>query len=334
MQLLSNFNLKAYNTFGISASSDWYFSFESEKELVEGFSENTFQPPFLILGGGSNLLFTSDYKGTVIHPQNEGFEIIKEDNNNSYVVVQAGVEWDRFVEWTCENNLWGVENLSLIPGNVGAAPVQNIGAYGCEAKDVIAEVRCFDIEKKDIVVLSNDECEFGYRDSVFKNTLKNVIVVSVTFRLCKNSAPQLSYANLKEEVEKRGAADLKTIRETIISVRESKLPDPDEFGNAGSFFKNPVVSKDEAERVLESFPKAVNYPLPDGNVKFAAGWLIDNAGLKGYKNETVGVHDKQALVLINRGGASGSDVVALAEHIQSVVNGLYGITLEPEVLYL
>lgn len=331
--IYSNYDISALNTFHIQAKAKKYYAFSSLDELKEVKKDELIQP-FLILGGGSNLLFTSDFGGTIFHPCNKGIEVIGTQTDKVYVKVQAGEVWDDFVAWACGHNLWGVENLSLIPGNVGASPVQNIGAYGSEAKDAIHEVECYDLQTAESFMLSKEDCEFSYRNSVFKHDYKHAVVVSVTFCLNTQANPQLSYSNLQQAVESKGEISLSTIRNTIIEIRESKLPDPEKIGNAGSFFKNPVVSAVQAKQLIESFPAAVHYPLENGNVKFAAGWLIDSAGLKGYRSGPAGVHENQALVLVNYGGAKGEDIVGLSEFIQKTVFERYGIELEPEVLFI
>jgi len=334
ISIISNYDISHLNTFHVKAEARSYLPFYSKDDLVSACDRKMIEEPILVLGGGSNLLFTADFKGTIVHPCNKGIEIVENEQDVVFVRVQAGEIWDDFVAWACENDFWGVENLSLIPGNVGASPVQNIGAYGSEAKDAVFEVECFDLKENVFFTLSNDDCKFGYRDSIFKHTYEHAVVVSVIYKLSRHVNPQLSYSNLKDSVLANGEPNLLNIRNTIIKIREQKLPDPDKLGNAGSFFKNPVLDAESARVLLSTYPDAVHYNLANGDVKFAAGWLIDNAGLKGYKQGSVGVHQNQALVLVNYGGACGADIVKLAEYIQNTVSEKYGISLEPEVLYI
>ena len=267
-------------------------------------------------------------------PRNEQIEILSEGNEGVYVRVGAGLEWDELVAWSVERGLWGLENLSLIPGKVGAAPVQNIGAYGAEAKDTIASVEMFFPEQGAFVTLAAEHCGFGYRESVFKHTLKGrVIITSVTFYLSTVAAPKLGYGDVEREVEARGGVSLTNIREAICAIRRAKLPDTAVTGNAGSFFKNPIVEASVAQNLLEQYPDMPHYPTTDTTkVKLAAGWLIDQCGLKGYSEGNVGVHSRQALVLVNTtGNATGSEVIAFAGKVCQTVAQKFGITIEPEV---
>lgn len=329
-----NYNIQHLNSFGISVLTESYFSFTKTEELIHFFQ--THQPSkFFILGGGSNLLFTQNYNGTLIHPQNSEINIVGKDENHTYIEADAGVEWDKFVEYCVENSFHGIENLSLIPGNVGASPVQNIGAYGVEAKDVIFKVNGYHLEKKELVSYTNNECQFDYRDSIFKNGLKNkIIITSVVFRLNNKANYLLEYGSIKEDIEKLGEINLINIRKVIINTRNAKLPDPEEIGNAGSFFKNPVVTSQEAKQLLASFPNAPYYKLEDGNYKIPAGWLIEQCGWKGKRAGNAGVHPKQALVLINKGGASGDEILELANMIKKSVSEKFNIELEKEVITL
>jgi UDP-N-acetylmuramate dehydrogenase len=249
------------------------------------------------------------------------------------VKVGAGVEWDDLVEWSVERGLWGIENLSLIPGKAGAAPVQNIGAYGVEAKDVIRSVDMYFVEGDNFVTLAAEHCGFGYRESVFKHMLKGrVVITAIDIELSKEANPRLGYGDVVREVEARGGATLANIRDAICSIRRSKLPDTAVLGNAGSFFKNPIVEREVAERLLAEFPEMPSYPATEeGKVKLAAGWLIDKAGMKGYKEGNVGVHERQALVLVNLGGATGGEVIAFAEKVVEKVRERFGIEISPEV---
>ncbi len=329
------FSLQKYNTFGIDACADTFFSYNNIDDLIL-FLQNDFnmKQPFFILGGGSNVLFTNDYHGTIIHPETKGITITHEDGNDVYVAVAAGEIWDDFVQWAVDNNLHGVENLSFIPGCVGASPVQNIGAYGSEAKDSIYEVHCITIADQTRKIFSKEECAFGYRDSIFKHECANqYIVETVVFKLQKDAPFNLSYGSLNTLLDEN-TATLQTVRETIIQIRKEKLPDPKEIGSAGSFFKNPIIPEEQANKLREKFEKIVTYPAPNGNIKVAAGWLIDSLGFKGFCIGGAKVHEKQALVLTNAGNATGTDVVALAQHIQKEVKQTYNIQIEPEVIFL
>ena len=331
----NNFSLKKFNTFGIDAETTIFFSFNKKDELTS-FLKNDFRYdlPFYILGGGSNILFTKNYAGTIIHPETKGIEIIQENDTDVFVKVAAGEIWDDFVQWAVDNNLHGAENLSFIPGCVGASPVQNIGAYGSEAKDVIYEVHCIDIKTQQTRIFTNEECEFGYRDSIFKHECAGkYIVTDVVYKLKKNAPFNLNYGILKNAIDE-STATLQTVRNGIISVRKEKLPDPKEIGSAGSFFKNPVVPNEKAQELKSKFPEIVTYPAPNGNIKIAAGWLIDSLGFKGFKIGEAKVHEKQALVLTNAGNATSNDVISLAKHIQEKVFEKYGVSIEPEVIYL
>ncbi len=331
----NNFSLKNFNTFGIDAKAKVFFSYQNTYEL-EQFLKTDFRSdmPFYVLGGGSNILFTGDYAGTIIHPETKGIDIVGEEGNTVFVKVAAGEVWDDFVCWAVEHKLHGVENLSFIPGCVGASPVQNIGAYGSEAGDSIHEVHCIAIADQAQKVFTKKECCFGYRDSIFKHEAAGkYIVTEVVYALQKEAPFNLNYGSLKNVIDEQ-TATLQTVRDGIIQTRKAKLPDPKEIGSAGSFFKNPVVEATVAEKLHIQFPAMVTYPAPEGKIKIAAGWLIDSLGLKGYQIGGAKVHDHQALVLTNAGGATSSDVVALAEYIQKQVLETYGITIEPEVIYL
>lgn len=329
------FSLQKYNTFGIDACADIFFSYNNIDDLIS-FLQNDFdkEKPFFILGGGSNVLFTSNYQGTIIHPETKGITITQEDDNDVFVAVAAGEIWDDFVQWAVDNNLHGVENLSYIPGCVGASPVQNIGAYGSEAKDAIHEVHCISIADQTRKIFSKEDCKFGYRDSIFKHECANkYIVETVVFKLQKDAPFNLSYGSLNTMIDEK-TATLQKVRETIIQIRKEKLPDPKEIGSAGSFFKNPIIPEMQANTLREKFPKMVTYPAPNNNIKVAAGWLIDSLGFKGFSIGGAKVHEKQALVLTNAGNATGNDVVALAQHIQKEVKQTYNIQIEPEVIFL
>jgi UDP-N-acetylmuramate dehydrogenase len=328
-----NFPLKKYNTFGLDYWAECFISLKSEDELIryiEGVPN--FPSPWLILGGGSNILFTEDFRGTILHPENEDIKI--EDRTNDYVIVSAGsgTNWDRFVEWCVDNNLGGLENLSLIPGNTGAVPVQNIGAYGVEAKDALHQVKAISLHNGLERYFSNEECRFGYRDSIFKNVDKGkYLITRVFFKLTVNHLYSLSYGSLEEEVSRLGDRNLKNVRKAVINIRRSKLPDPSLIGNAGSFFKNPLVSDNTAEELKKQYHKMPIYDDLSGNKKIAAGWLIEHCGWKGKRIGDAGVHEKQALVIVNYGNATGKQIFDLSESVKKSVYEKFGIYLEREV---
>jgi len=304
------------------------------KELKDYFSDPGLSKlPLLMLGGGSNLLLTKNYEGLVSKNELSGIEILTADNS-VFVKSAAGENWHDLVLFTIKNNLGGIENLSLIPGSVGAAPMQNIGAYGVEVKDVFHELEAYEIATGKIKKFNAQQCSFGYRESVFKQELKNQFVItSVTLKLTKNPTLNTSYGAINDELKKRGITNptIKDVSDAVISIRQSKLPDPKEIGNSGSFFKNPVIAKSKFFALKEKFPDIVNYPVDDNNVKLAAGWLIENAGWKGKTIGNYGVHKNQALVLVNYGGANGNDIYQLSEDILKSVKMLYDVELEREV---
>jgi UDP-N-acetylmuramate dehydrogenase len=328
-----NHDLKELNSFHVEQKCLKLITFERAEELDQIFSEEHKPERWYVLGGGNNILFTQDYDGVLIHPIGQGVEIIAEDEQSVTINVQAGVEWDDMVAWCVEHDLWGAENLSLIPGSVGASPVQNIGAYGAEAKDIISRVHLFSTTEYQHKTLTKEECRFAYRESIFKQELKGkVIITSVDFTLSKQAKPNLHYGDVCQRVEELGGATLKNIREAICSIRNEKLPDTSKLGNAGSFFKNPIVAKERAEELKQQHDNMPIYPTADPmKAKLAAGWLIDKAGMKGYRTEKVGVHSRQALVLVNHGGACGRDVIELSEQVQQRVWECFGIRIEPEV---
>ena len=333
IRVFENSDLSARNSFKVHQQAAKIVEFDSNSDLQQIFAEQV-TDRWMVMGGANNILFTRDIDFPIIIPHNEQIEILSEGNEGVYVRVGAGLEWDELVAWSVERGLWGLENLSLIPGKVGAAPVQNIGAYGAEAKDTIASVEMFFPEQGAFVTLAAEHCGFGYRESVFKHTLKGrVIITSVTFCLSKVAAPKLGYGDVEREVEARGGVSLTNIREAICAIRRAKLPDTAVTGNAGSFFKNPIVEASVAQNLLEQYPDMPHYPTTDTTkVKLAAGWLIDQCGLKGYSEGNVGVHSRQALVLINTtGNATGSEVIAFAGKVCQTVAQKFGITIEPEV---
>ena len=336
MNIQKNASLLAFNTFGIDAKADYIIEYTSAEELQEVLrSEIVKQNKLLHVGSGSNLLFMKDFNGVVLHSAIQFIEKISEDADSVCIEVGAGVVWDDFVAHSVENGWGGIENLSLIPGETGASAVQNIGAYGVEVQDVIVEVKTVDVETVSVHTFLNAECHYGYRESIFKNELKGkCIVTSVVFKLEKNPSFKLNYQHLEEEVLKTGDVNLQNIRKTIIAVRESKLPDPKVYGNAGSFFMNPVIAKSAFNALQAQYPQMPHYYVSETEEKVPAGWLIDQCGWKGKQIGNAGVHDKQALVLVNKGGAIGAEIVHLAEEIQKSVEERFGIVLKPEVNYI
>jgi UDP-N-acetylmuramate dehydrogenase len=328
-----NFSLKSFNTYGLDYRADIFISLDSEEEaeqLIKSGNQITY--PILILGGGSNLLFISDFNGVLIHPLFEGINI--EEEKPDYVIVSAGagMNWDSFVKWAVNHGFGGIENLSLIPGNVGASPVQNIGAYGVEVKNTIYKVRAVSLTDGKLREFSNAECRFGYRDSIFKKDLKGkYLITRVFYRLTTIPSFVTEYGSLRDEAEKLGFLTLKRVRKAVINIRKSKLPDPSVIANAGSFFKNPVVSISEAEILRYKYPDIPSYTDPSGAIKLAAGWLIEQCGWKGKRIGDAGVHDKQALVLVNHGKATGKEIYDLSERIRESVYEKFGVKLEREV---
>lgn len=332
MQIFNNISLKKFNTFSLDYLAESIIEIVSEEEAMALFSDSAqLKKPVLILGGGSNILFTSDFSGTIIKPCISGISVESEDKDSVVVSAGAGVKWDDLVEWCVERDYSGLENLALIPGNVGATPVQNIGAYGVEVKDLIEGVNTVSIADGSAKYFTNKECNFGYRTSIFKEKLKGkYLITRVFFKVSKSFNPNLGYGSLKEEVEKEGKVTLRNVRNSVVSIRKSKLPDPEITGNAGSFFKNPVVRMGLAERLKELYPGIPVYNDRPGYVKLAAGWLIDQCGWKGTRRGDAGVHDKQALVLVNYGNARGSDIYILSEDIRKSVKEKFGVSLERE----
>ena len=332
IRFYKDINISERNSFHVQQTAKRLVEFDRAEELPELFAtygaENWY-----VLSGGNNILFTKDIDALLITPCDDRIEIIAEENERVRVKVGAGVEWDDLVAWSVERGLWGIENLSLIPGKAGAAPVQNIGAYGVEAKDAIRAVEMYFVEGGNFITLAAEHCDFGYRESVFKHSLKGrVIITAIEIELSKVANPRLDYGDVIREVEARGGATLANIRDAICSIRRSKLPDTAVLGNAGSFFKNPIVDAAIAERLRAEYPEMPSYPTKEeGKVKLAAGWLIDKAGLKGYKEGNVGVHERQALVLVNLGGATGGEVIAFACKVVAQVREKFGIEISPEV---
>lgn len=333
MKIFQNISLKGYNTFGLDYKADSLILPASEEEIVLILSDkNRIKAPLLVLGGGSNILLTSDFHGAIIKPVMDNVAIEQRNEKHAVVSADAGVNWDFFVEWCVANHLAGIENLSLIPGNVGAVPVQNIGAYGVEVKDHIQKVRALRISDLSVREFSAEECEFKYRSSIFKTRLKGQFIVTrVYFRLNIHPEFRLSYGLVNEEAIKLGGPSLQTIRQAVINIRRNKLPDPEITGNAGSFFKNPVIDKSAAEKLNEQYPHLPLYPEPSGEIKIAAGWLIEQCGWKGKMAGNVLIHEKQALVITNPGNASGKEIYEVSEEIRKSVLKKFGIDLEREV---
>ena len=324
-------SLLPYNTFGIDVSASRFLEYASVAELKEYIAQGAVTTPFLHIGGGSNLLFTKDYDGLILHSRIGGIEVTAEDSQTVSLRVGAGVVWDDFVACCVEHGWYGAENLSLIPGEVGASAVQNIGAYGVEVKDLITAVETVNVQGYGRVY-SVEECEYAYRSSIFKRPEnKSVFVTYVCFRLSKEERYTLDYGTIRQELAKYPAPTLPIVRKVIIEIRESKLPDPKVMGNAGSFFMNPIVAKEKLEALQRDYPRIPYYELPDGRVKIPAGWMIDQCGWKGKSLGPAAVHDKQALVLVNRGGAKGSDIVALSDAVRASVRDKFGIDIHPEV---
>lgn len=324
--------LRQRNSFHVEEQAERLIEFDREEDLDLIFGKGR-PERWYVLGGGNNILFTRRFEGTLIKPAATGITVIGEDADTVTLRAEAATDWDRMVAWCVERGLWGAENLSLIPGTVGASPVQNIGAYGAEAAGIIYRVHLYDTLRREHVTLEKADCRFAYRDSIFKHEMRGrTVITAVELRLGKHHAPNLAYGDLKAQVEARGGASIANIRDAVCAIRRSKLPDPDTLGNAGSFFKNPVVDNATAERLREEDPACPVYPVSaHGMCKLAAGWLIDRAGLKGFRMGRVGVHERQALVLVNFGGATGNEVIALARYVQDRVFDRFGVRIEPEV---
>ncbi|MDB5773483.1 MAG: murB [Burkholderia sp.] len=338
LSIQRDFSLRPHNTFGIDAKAHAYLKVNTPDLLREVRASQALAGlPRLVLGGGSNLLLTGDFAGLVLHMCMKGIAVVGEDAHATYVRAAAGENWHDFVRWTLAQGLGGLENLSLIPGSVGAAPIQNIGAYGAEVKDCFHELTAFDMVEGRSFTLDKAACDFRYRDSVFKHRLRErAVILDVTFALLKQWKPNVQYVDVAQELAARGI-EVPTafdISDAVIAVRTRKLPDPAVIGNAGSFFKNPIVSAQQCNELLGRHPNLVSYAQPDGSFKLAAGWLIDQCGWKGRSLGAAGVYEKQALVLVNRGGASGKDVAKLAAAIQADVRARFGVMLEPEPIFV
>ncbi len=333
MNIQQNVSLKKYNTFGIDVKATQFVSIDNEKDLLQLLKENT--TPLFVISGGSNMLLTKAIDALVVHINTLGVEV-KRFDDYALVTAKAGENWHDFVQFCIQENLGGLENLSLIPGCVGSAPIQNIGAYGVELKDCFVSCKAIHRETFQERLFVKEDCQFGYRNSIFKKEVKDqYIITEVTFKLTiKNHRLNTSYGAIEDQLMQKNVVTptLKDVAQAVIAIRKSKLPDPNVLGNSGSFFKNPIIPKNQYSELLKKFPNAPHYPVSDNLVKVPAGWLIDNAGFKGYSYKNAGVHDKQALVLVNRTGkASGSEIWELANLIQDKIKSLYGIVLEPEV---
>jgi UDP-N-acetylmuramate dehydrogenase len=330
-----NSSLQPYNTFGINVNADGFLTIETVDELRDVLQDESLKHvEKLILGGGSNILFTQAVKGVVLLNQLKGIEIIKEDEAYVYVQVGAGEVWHQLVLWAVEKGYGGIENLSLIPGSVGAGPMQNIGAYGVELKDSFYELEAMNLSTLEIQKFSAADCKFGYRESVFKNELKNqYFITSVSFQLSKNPQLNTSYGAISQELASRGiiSPTVKDVSDAVISIRQTKLPDPKILGNSGSFFKNPEITKEHFEKLQQQHPSVVAYPTSTGNMKLAAGWMIEQCGWKGKIVGNTGSHKDQALVLVNYGGATGAEVYQLALDIKKSVFEKFGVEINPEV---
>lgn len=337
MKKIKDYSLLPHNTFGMDVKAALFMEYASVAELESILSDKDLAAgPWLHIGGGSNLLFRGDYEGTILHSAIRGHEVVAESDREVEVRVGAGEVWDDFVAYAVKNGWYGAENLSLIPGEVGASAVQNIGAYGVEAKDLIVKVETVEVETGNRRTFLNDECRYAYRESIFKNELKGrYIVTHVTYRLGKQPVFRLDYGNVRGELEKQGVGPtLEHVRRVIIAVREAKLPDPKVQGNAGSFFMNPIVPRGQFEALLRQYPDMPHYEADGNRVKIPAAWMIDRCGWKGKQVGHAGVHSKQALVLVNCGGATGDEVIALAGQIQESVFRTFGIRITPEVNYI
>lgn len=329
-----NISLKPYNTFGIDVKAKSFGRFGSLEELKNLLRNRDQETPLFILGGGSNILLTKDLPFFVLKNEISGMEIVEETETAVVVKVGSGVEWHAFVRYTVENGWGGIENMSLIPGSVGASPMQNIGAYGAEIKDTFVSLEALHIDSLELHTFNKEQCQFGYRESVFKRALKNqYVIVSVSYQLSKNPVINTTYGAIQSEIEVMGVSELTvdTVSQAVMNIRRSKLPDPKVLGNAGSFFKNPVVSKAVFDQIAANYPDAPHYPQENGEEKLAAGWLIEKAGWKGKRIGNCGVHEKQALVLVNYGGATGHEIYDLSTLIIEDIHSKFGVMLEREV---
>ena len=334
MTIHNNFSLKKYNTFGIEARASQFVAVHSTDELKTVLGEFKSEPKF-ILGGGSNMLLTQDIQALVIHVDLKGKKVLKEDDDFVWAESQAGENWHEFVLWTIAHDFGGLENMSLIPGNVGTTPVQNIGAYGTEIKDTFVSCDAMNIDTQEIKTFTKQECNFGYRESIFKHEAKDqYIITSVVFKLTKrNHKINTSYGDIMKELEKNSISTptLKDVSNAVIAIRQSKLPDPKELGNSGSFFKNPIIPKEQYEKAKAQHPEMPHYVVSETEVKVPAGWLIERAGFKGKRFGDAGIHKNQALVLVNYGNATGQEILNVSKDIQATILKEFGIAIETEV---
>ena len=334
MTIQNNFSLKKYNTFGIEAKAKQFVAVHSIEDLNTILKEHQSERKF-ILGGGSNMLLTQDIQALVIHIDLKGKKVLKEDDDFVWVESQAGENWHEFVLWTIDQNFGGLENMSLIPGNVGTTPVQNIGAYGTEIKDTFVSCEAMAIATQVMKTFTKEDCHFGYRESIFKNEAKDqFIITSVVFKLTKrNHKINTSYGDIIKELEKQNVTtpSLKDVSNAVIAIRQSKLPDPAALGNSGSFFKNPIIPKEQYEKAHALHPEMPHYVVSETEVKVPAGWLIEKAGFKGKRFGDAGIHKNQALVLVNYGNATGQEILAVSRDIQTTVLKEFGIAIEAEV---
>lgn len=334
MTIHTNFSLKKYNTFGIEAKAKQFVAVHTVEDLKTVLQNSTSEPKF-VLGGGSNMLLTQDIQALVIHVDLKGKKVLNEDDDFVWVESMAGENWHEFVLWTIDQNFGGLENMSLIPGNVGTTPVQNIGAYGAEIKDTFVSCEAMHIDTQEIKTFTKEDCHFGYRESIFKHEVKDqFIITSVVFKLTKrNHKINTSYGDITKELQTQGVITptLKDVSNAVIAIRQSKLPDPAALGNSGSFFKNPIISKEQYEKVRAIFPEMPHYVISETEVKVPAGWLIEKAGFKGKRFGDAGIHKNQALVLVNYGNATGQEILAVSKEIQATILREFGIAIEAEV---
>ena len=334
MMYREQISLRSFNTFGIDVRARYFAEARTEEDVVElAEDQEDSCLPLLILGGGSNILFTKDYPGKILKISTKGIRVVKEDEETAYVKVSSGENWDDLVKFCVDKGWGGLENLSAIPGNAGTSPVQNIGAYGVEMKDAFTELEAFDLVDKVRKIILKEECYLGYRESIFKSQMKDrFIILNVTFHLMKKPLLCLEYGNIRDELKlmKIDHPGVKDVREAVCRIRSRKLPDPSVTGNAGSFFKNPVVPPEQFERLKKSFPGIVSFPQ-DGKIKLAAAWMIEQCGWKGKRKGNAGVHHTQPLVLVNLGGATGQEIISLCDDIRQSVLRNFGVTLETEV---
>ena len=334
MDFEKNISLRKLNTFGVNVKCKFYCKVQSEKEMVSVINSEEYKNnSHLILSGGSNVLFLKDYDGLIIQNEIKGKQITEEKSESTILRVGAGENWHQFVLWSIKNGLSGLENMALIPGNVGSSPMQNIGAYGVEVKDFIVSVEGLNLDTKEAFILKNSECNFEYRDSIFKQELKEkVMITHVNFELSKTPINNTKYGAIKEEIKSLGLpVSTESICKAVINIRTRKLPNPEVIGNIGSFFKNPVISTSEFLKIQKQFSEIVGYKVSDTKTKVAAGWLIDQCGWKGYRKGDAGVHKNQALVLVNHGNATGEEILSLSKEIQQSVKDKFKIDIHPEV---